>query len=224
MALSDRLSPSNQGEPTRERLLKSAERLFARRGYALTSVRAITREAACNIAAVNYHFNGKHNLYREMFRQRTAALREQRISRIRLAMDEAGKMASLETVLEAFANAFVEPLADESRGRTVMELMTRELLDPQLPPGFFLSEMILPVQEALAEAIRTVEPGIPQRAVRMCIQSFVGQLIHVLRMRTMAQRSEQPSEVAFPLPESVQHIVCFTAAGIRAYTNKRGSS
>jgi AcrR family transcriptional regulator len=35
--------------------------------YAVT-VREITRAARCNLAAVNYHFGNKQNLYMEVFR------------------------------------------------------------------------------------------------------------------------------------------------------------
>ena len=44
---------------TRARLLEAAERLFAERGFRATSVRALTSEARCNVASVNYHFGGK---------------------------------------------------------------------------------------------------------------------------------------------------------------------
>jgi AcrR family transcriptional regulator len=60
------------GAHTREQLLDAAERLFARRGFDATSVREITGAAACNLAAVNYHFGGKRALYREAFRRRLA--------------------------------------------------------------------------------------------------------------------------------------------------------
>jgi len=218
------LPDPSQREQTRDRLIRTAERLFARRGYALTSVRDITREASCNVAAVNYHFTSKHNLYREMFTRRMASLREQRISRIERTMAEAGERATLEMVLEAFANTFLEPLVDESSGRILIELITRELLDPQLSADFFLSEMIMPVEESLAEAMKTVEPGIPLRQTRMCIHSFVAQLIHVLRLRRMAQLSRQQEAFAFSLPDLVHHIVRFSAAGIRASKKRTLSS
>src|SRR3954463_10026219 len=43
-------------DTTRDRLLDTAERLFAEHGYQATTMRAVTTEAAANIAAVNYHF------------------------------------------------------------------------------------------------------------------------------------------------------------------------
>src|SRR6266446_2870372 len=96
-------------ERTRERLLDAAEKLFAARGFRATSVRDITAEAGCNLAAVNYHFGGKVNLYREMFHRRLGALREQRIASLRRALAAAGNRASLEMLLRAFTTAFLEP-------------------------------------------------------------------------------------------------------------------
>ena len=55
-------------EVTRDRITKAAERLFAERGYDGTSVRAIVAKARVNQAAINYHFDGKDGLYREVLR------------------------------------------------------------------------------------------------------------------------------------------------------------
>src|SRR5436309_2278461 len=84
-----------------DRLLDVAERLFAERGFRATSVRDITAEASCNVAAVNYYFGGKDNLYREMFRRRLGALRDQRIASIERGLTEVAP-ASLEGLLRAF--------------------------------------------------------------------------------------------------------------------------
>ena len=48
---------------------KTSERvrsLFAESGYDGTSVRAIVAKAKVNQAAINYHFEGKDGLYREV--------------------------------------------------------------------------------------------------------------------------------------------------------------
>jgi AcrR family transcriptional regulator len=50
-------------EPTRERILDVAERLFAQKGFAGTAVRDIAREAALTAPSLYNHFDGKQALY-----------------------------------------------------------------------------------------------------------------------------------------------------------------
>ena len=51
---------------TQLRILDTAERLFAERGFAETSLRMLTREANVNLAAVHYHFGSKERLFVEV--------------------------------------------------------------------------------------------------------------------------------------------------------------
>ncbi len=51
----------------RERLLESAERLFAEQGYAATPVRAVAEAADVNPALVSYYFGGKQGLLEAVF-------------------------------------------------------------------------------------------------------------------------------------------------------------
>lgn len=51
---------------TRSRIEKAALALFARRGYAATSVDAVAERAAVSHGAVLWHFHSKANLYREV--------------------------------------------------------------------------------------------------------------------------------------------------------------
>ena len=44
---------------TRDTDFRAAQRLFADRGYADTSVRAVVAKARVNQASINYHFGGK---------------------------------------------------------------------------------------------------------------------------------------------------------------------
>lgn len=52
---------------TVERILDAAEGLFAQKGFAETSLRAITSKAGVNLAAVNYHFGSKEALIQAVF-------------------------------------------------------------------------------------------------------------------------------------------------------------
>ena len=50
---------SRPSEITRDRILKTAVRLFAERGYEATSIRTLAAKAYGNQAAINYHFKTK---------------------------------------------------------------------------------------------------------------------------------------------------------------------
>jgi AcrR family transcriptional regulator len=64
------MKQEDKSDSTKERILNEAEALFAEKGYHAVSVREITAAAECNLAAMNYHFGHKQDLYLEVFRAR----------------------------------------------------------------------------------------------------------------------------------------------------------
>jgi AcrR family transcriptional regulator len=206
---------SEVGTQTRERLLDAAESLFAAHGYAATSVRAITTEVPCNLAAVNYHFGGKDRLYREMFHRRLGALREQRLATIRRAMTRAERPC-LEELLRTFTAAFLEPYVSESDGRLWMRLVARELHEPHLPAQVFLEEIVEPVHGELARALLEVCPDLDLASARRATHSLIGQLTHFLHMDRYFSTGPDQLPGGLSLPELLDHVVTFSAAGIRS--------
>ena len=197
---------------TRERLLDASERLFAEKGFRAASVRDITRESSCNIAAVNYHFGGKSNLYREVFLRRLRSMRKLRLDAIEVALSRAGTDATLDLLVEAFATAFVAPLVEDSSGRLWLLLLAQELIDPQLPAEIFHAEMVEPMERALIDALGQVCPELSRDDAQLCIHSLVGQLLHAVNI----QRCLPDGNGRRNLPALVEHTVRFSVAGIRA--------
>ncbi len=52
----------------KEKILIEACKLFAEKGYKKTTIAEICKAAKVNIASVNYYFNSKKNIYREVFK------------------------------------------------------------------------------------------------------------------------------------------------------------
>jgi len=203
-----------EGAETRERLLDAAEELFAERGYHASSVRDITGAAGSNVAAVNYHFGGKAELYRAIFLRRLAALRERRGRAIDEAIRSGGD--DLERLLRGFAFAYLEPLVDGAVAKRWARLSLRELLDPQLSPDLFFDEMVEPTHAALAEALERALPRLGPELARQCVQSLVGQLTH-LRLLNGYFASAPTARTArnFDLTRAIDHAARFSAAAIR---------
>ncbi len=207
----DELSAHKQ---VQKRLLDAAERLFCEKGFDGTSIRDITSEAKCNVAAVNYHFSGKENLYQEVFQRRMRSLREVRLAGIEKVMSE--NDVTLERLLSAFAMVFIEPLLDNSCGRPFMKLMIREILDPHLPKRMFADEVAIPTVSALGKAIGVVCHGLGSKETVMSIISVISQLMNAIHLNELFGAV---GNLELPVPnisEMVDHIVKFSAAGIRA--------
>ncbi len=192
---------------TRERLLDTAERLFAERGFAGTSVRDITDTAGANLGAVNYYFQSKENLYLQVFRRRSAYQRDLLAGfRNPTALPECG----FEGLLASFGRAFMASHTDPAH-RHFIDLCSRELTEAQLPPGEFVREFVTPLVETIVGLVRLGRPNLDAVTARSCAHSFFAQLIHVARGAQVAKkRSDLP-----PMDERLTFVARFTAAAIR---------
>jgi len=212
--------PPEAGASTEERLLAAAEKLFAERGFAATSVRDITAEAGTSVAAVNYHFGGKDSLYRELFVGLLRGMREQRLDAIRRVVaeaDGADQPIDPTRLLRAFAVSFLEPVSDRVRGRNLVKLMTRELVDPTLPPQVFCEEMVQPVETALVAALRRAAPGLGEREAVLVAHLFVAQLMYVVDIASLADTFDESHALGGSLASLTDDIVRFSTAGLAAY-------
>jgi len=79
-------APSPAPEAARDRILDAAESLFAGGGLEAMSMRAVTRRAHVNLAAVNYHFGSKHQLVFAMVRRRFEPINARRMERLEAAV------------------------------------------------------------------------------------------------------------------------------------------
>ena len=207
---------NDSNRKARDRLLDAAEQSFAEKGFDRTSVRDLTANANCNLAAVNYHFGGKENLYTEVFRRQLVTMREARLKSIEKVMSQTDHEPTLEELIRAFATAFIEPLIDQSSGRRFMKLMVHEMSEPHLPKNMFVEEIAEPTITALSNSLAKVYPGVSQEKTILSIMSIIGQLVHIIHIKEMFELGNLVGTPTPNLAEMVDHIVEFSTAGIRA--------
>jgi hypothetical protein len=117
--------------------------------------------------------------------------------------------------------AFLEPFMTTSEGRQWHRLMRRELHEPHLPQGMFVGGIITPVYEELAAALVRICSGLDLETARYCTYSVVGQLVQLLRVERYAEETGFERVPKVLLPELIDHVVLFSAAGIRAAAARR---
>ena len=103
ISLRERSSLAHYGTDTssREKLVKSAETLFAAKGYREVSVREIAAHAGVNSALVGYYFRGKQALFNEVYRSHAAPLARERMKRL-ADLTKGGRTPTVEEVLKAW--------------------------------------------------------------------------------------------------------------------------
>jgi AcrR family transcriptional regulator len=163
---------------TRERIMKSAERLFAERGYDATSIRAIVAKARVNQAAINYHFDGKDGLYREVLRTAFRALTEQQLEHA----DEM-KAMSREAALAEFIRRQLRPLLGRDEYSRHMRILNWETVRPTAVFRKLLSEEAAPFMGLAVELVRRFQPEADQRTLVAAAVWLVGQCSVFLRNR-----------------------------------------
>ena len=224
MALSNSdMGNSPEGRSVQDRLVEAGEELFCQRGFNETSVRDIAAAADCNVASINYYFGGKDKLYVEIWRRRLTSMRDTRLASIERVMSRV-EPPLLEELLRSYAGAFLEPLVDGGSACRFVNLMAREMIDPHLPPALFMDEMVTPVMRALGEALQAICPWMDETRARYAIVSVVGQLMHAVGVKGMFERCGHSDIPKLDLEDMVDHIVRFSAAGIRAYADGVGES
>jgi len=202
----------------RKRIIDAAEELFARKGYAKTSIRRITKHAGCNLSAVNYYFHGKKNLYIEVYRRHMHAIRNKRINSIRKVLSKQEGQMDLEELLKSFAVAFLESFGEGGSGLRLMALMMRERNEPNLPKQLFIDEVVLPVKNIMKDALMQICPGLRDKEADLCVHSIVGQLIHVLQTRDLFKGIDKVDVHIIDLSVAIPHIVKFSLGGIQKYS------
>ncbi len=201
-----------------DRLLWAAESLFGEKGFDGTSVREITQKAGCNVAAVNYHFGSKEKLYQALFISRLKLIRDIRVASIDSVMSAVEDQRTLEKLLNSFAAAFLEPFGTDEKSIALMKLITWEMLVPRLERTVFYDYAIGPVMEKFIPAVREFCPNLSEEKIMLCIHSYIGQLIHILRVEVMLSNAGQKK--ILERKKFVEHIVEFTAAAIRSIERK----
>jgi len=202
---------------TRERLLESARRLFAERGFEDVTVREICREAGANLALVNYYFGDKLGLYHEVVNQAIAKVREFNS----LAMT-APPDSTAEERLRHFVRGLLYRVFELRDANTwVHRLVQHELSRPTEAATRIMEEAMAPRIRYLA-GIVTELLSCPKNDPRVmhCVASVHGLcLVYsriVLANQFKAAMPDLASDGPFDVEDAVAHVSAFSLAGIRA--------
>lgn len=200
-------------DSTRTRILQAAGNVFADNGYQGATIRDICHAADVNVAAVNYYFGDKRQLYVEAVRQ----ARELRMAQVPLPERPPG------TGPEVRLSDFIRVLAQRMLGLDAepwqTRLMMREILQPTRACEEMVEDYFRPQFERLLNILgELLPPETPAFRRRQIGYSIIGQCLYyrvagkVVAMLTPEEEFQEhygPEDIA-------EHVirVTFAALGI----------
>jgi AcrR family transcriptional regulator len=201
---------------TKGRILDAAERLFAEKGFAQTSLRDITAEAGANIAAVNYYFQSKEALIDAMFARRVGPVNAERLAMLDRFEREAGEGP---VPVECILRAFIEPvfrLIGTPEGAAAANLIGRVFVEPGDVFSRLFAGQFAPTVARFFAATRRALPELPETELYWRIHFAIGVMGHtVAGLRHIAVTSGGRCDIT-DVRGITDRLVAFVAAGAKA--------
>ncbi len=167
---------------TTTRILDAAEALFMEHGFEATSLRAITSAAGVNLAAVNYHFGSKEELFQAVLTRRLDPMNEARLALLtRLEHESAPKPVPCEKILMALFVPALELARDRHRGgENFLRLLGRAYADPAPFIRKFLSDQYAVMIARFKAAFGRALPKLPKKELSWRLHFIMGALSYTL--------------------------------------------
>jgi len=163
----------------RERILKTAEQIFAEMGFEGTSLRQVAVNADVPVALVSYHFKNKLGLYREVFKVRDPNTNVQRLAGLTLAEMESDPERRLEMILKAVLMPMLSLRKLEGSANFGV-LLAREATDPSSAERGIINDMFDPIAKSTIKALRGALPERSEAEVIWAFQMIIGTMLYIM--------------------------------------------
>ncbi len=167
---------------TKDRILDAAESLFMEHGFEATSLRSITAAAGVNLAAVNYHFGSKEELFQAVLTRRLDPMNRERLDLLTaLEHAVAPNPVACEQILSAMFVPALKLARDRERGgKDFLRLLGRAYADPAPFIRHFLSDQYAVMIARFKAAFALALPELPPKELSWRLHFIMGALSYTL--------------------------------------------
>ena len=159
---------------TNGRLLTAATEVFTEVGYRAATLREICRRAEANIAAVNYHFRDKEQLYAAVLDHAVASAGEG-MTQITPPADDPP-----EQKLRHFIHKILDNMLGVDRPVQLLQLVAHEMVEPTPSLDQVVEKAARPINDILRTIVaELLGPAAETSCVRDCTASISGAVFHV---------------------------------------------
>ena len=176
------LGPGSAPLATKARILDAAETLFMEHGFEATSLRLITAAAGVNLAAVNYHFGSKEELFQAVLTRRLDPMNQARVALLdRYERETAPDALACDRILAALFIPALELARDRALGgNNFLRLLGRAYADPAPFIRQFLSAQYAAMIARFKDAFARALPQLPRKELSWRLHFIMGALSYTL--------------------------------------------
>ena len=203
---------------TRLALVEAAGSLFAEHGLEGTSIRAIAERAKANVAAVNYHFGSKENLYTEVLRHVATRAMRRPVAEYRAEAEATQSRCELSRLMADFMSDWFHSYFPPEGSAWHVRLMMRTLLEPSPSLQQLVDQVFRPDHSELEALLRAVCPGITEEQARFCAFTLSAQIAFFIMAKVpiLLFLRMQDYDPAF-LSSACEHVTQVVFATLREY-------
>jgi AcrR family transcriptional regulator len=203
---------------TKTRILDAAERLFVEHGFEATSLRSLTSAAGVNLAAVNYHFGSKEELFQAVLTRRLDPMNQERIDLLgRIEREAGGRALSCEKILFAMLIPALKLARDEKRGgKNFLRLLGRAYADPAPFIRHFLSDQYAGMIGRYKEAFLKALPHLSRQELTWRLHFVMGALSYTLAGTVALKLFAEATSTTNNDELLLQRLAPFLVAGLKA--------
>lgn len=205
-------------DPTRNKLLEAAGRVFADRGFEAATVREICRRAGANVAAVNYHFRDKQGLYNQVLVRMAG---EARIESMRATLEQS---APPEEILRRVIKARLQGLGTDHLPDWHFRIVAREFSHPTPAMSRMIDKVSRPLYERLLDLVgQIIHLPADDEKTRLCTHSVMGQIfLYALACPILSKLWRGMKMTPAQMDRIADHIADFSLAYLRELRPDQG--
>ncbi|WP_416047093.1 TetR/AcrR family transcriptional regulator [Cupriavidus basilensis] len=216
--------PRPDSEKTRERILDSAEKLFAQHGFHGTSIRDIAADADYQFALIGYHFGSKLELVDKVLARRSEVLNAERLAFLEQARARSkGSPIPVRTLVEGYVGTIMARASKNDAGwRNYTQLVGSAGASPEwaeLTDRHFNTV----AREYLGELQRSL-PNVSSETLYQAFFFAVGAMVTVCarpgRIETLSRGKFKSKEVS----TMYENLCTFLEGGFKAIASQRPGS
>jgi AcrR family transcriptional regulator len=202
---------------TREKILATSIQLFSEHGHDGVSMRAIAEAADVNLAAMNYHFGSKMQLFESAFEHCAAPISIERLHRLD-QLELADHPPSTREIIRAFVD--VNVMMNEGMWP---RMIARVFAESPAISGPLLERVFAPTVNRFLVTLQKTLPGLDPEELELRFHFLVGSMLHLFRFNTPLRVGAGTSRVVSQ-QDKIEALIEFVAAGLCQENSHAGAS